>query len=130
MGAGVGDGCWVAVVLGLVLFTMLRSWRRGRELLRAEIRKEGIELDTFLPGLLLAPPVRVPGTAIFMTADPRVVPHALMHNLKHNKLPHERHVFLTVEPLVTPTPPPDQGLTMEADPGGLPRFAITSGIMS
>ncbi|MFB5205681.1 hypothetical protein, partial [Stenotrophomonas sp. 3diitr2024] len=45
-----------------------------------EIRKDGIRLDTFLPGLMLAPPVRVPGTAVFLTADPTVAPHALMHN--------------------------------------------------
>src|SRR3546814_18809492 len=87
---------------------MLRTWRRGRELLRAEIRKEGIDLDTFLPGLMLAPPVRVPGTAIFMTADPGVVPHALMHNLKHNKVLHERNVFLTVAPLSPPYSAPGE----------------------
>ena len=63
------DGAWFPVVLGIVVFTVLRTWRRGRELLHAEIRKEGIQLDTFLPGLMLAPPVRVPGTAIFMTAQ-------------------------------------------------------------
>ena len=78
---------------------MLRTWRRGRELLHAEIRKEGIQLDTFLPGLMLAPPVRVPGTAIFLTAQAGVVPQALLHNLKHNKVLHERNVFLTVETL-------------------------------
>ena len=51
---------------------------------------------------MLAPPVRVPGTAIFMTADKGVVPHALLHNLKHNKVLHERNVFLTVETLNVP----------------------------
>src|SRR3546814_10825839 len=101
-GAKILDGGGFPVVLGLVLFTMLRTWRRGRELLRAEIRKEGIDLDTFLPGLMLAPPVRVPGTAIFMTADPGVVPHALVHYLQHNKVLHERNVFLTAETLSTP----------------------------
>jgi KUP system potassium uptake protein len=90
------------VVLAILVFTMLRTWRRGRELLHQEVRKEGIQLDTFLPGLMLSPPVRVPGTAVFMTADKGVVPHALLHNLKHNKVLHERNVFLTVETLAVP----------------------------
>src|SRR5690606_26494278 len=59
-------GGWFPVVLGIVLFTLMRTWRRGRELLYLQIRKGGIQLDTFLPGLMLAPPVRVPGTAVFL----------------------------------------------------------------
>ncbi|WP_210253689.1 KUP/HAK/KT family potassium transporter, partial [Methylocella tundrae] len=66
-GAKLLQGAWFPVVLGIFLFTMMRTWRRGRELLRDEIRKDGIRLDTFLPGLMLAPPVRVPGTAVFLT---------------------------------------------------------------
>ena len=62
------EGAWFPLALGLLVFTLMRTWRRGRELLHAEIRKEGIQLDSFLPGLMLAPPTRVPGTAIFLTA--------------------------------------------------------------
>ena len=69
-GAKLLQGAWFPVVLGIFLFTMMRTWRRGRELLRDEIRKDGIRLDTFLPGLMLAPPVRVPGTAVFLTDRP------------------------------------------------------------
>src|SRR3546814_16284592 len=101
-GAKILDGGWFPVVLGLVLFTMLRTWRRGRELLRAEIHKEGIDLDTFLPGLMLAPPVRVPGTAIFITATPGVVPHALLSNPKHKKVSPDTHVSLTAANQSTP----------------------------
>ena len=97
-----GIGAWVPLFIGITAFTMMRTWRRGRELLHTEIRKEGIQLDSFLPGLMLSPPVRVPGTAIFMTADKGVVPHALLHNLKHNKVLHERNIFLTVETLSVP----------------------------
>nr|WP_244244000.1 potassium transporter Kup [Lysobacter alkalisoli] len=96
------QGGWFPVALGIVLFTMLRTWRRGRKLLRAEIQKEGIDLKTFLPSLMLAPPVRVPGTAVFLTADKSVVPHAFLHNLKHNKVLHEQNVFLTVATLNVP----------------------------
>ena len=101
-GAKILQGGWFPVVVGVTLFTLLRTWRHGRELLHQEVRKEGIQLDTFLPGLMLAPPVRVPGTAVFLTADKDVVPHALLHNLKHNKVLHERNVFLTVETLDVP----------------------------
>ena len=112
-----GIGAWVPLFIGIGAFTMMRTWRRGRELLRAEVRKEGIQLDTFLPGLMLAPPVRVPGTAVFLTADPSVVPHALMHNLKHNKVLHEHNVFLTVDTLNVPYAPKDKRLKIESIAG-------------
>ncbi|MEO8011633.1 MAG: KUP/HAK/KT family potassium transporter, partial [Dokdonella sp.] len=101
-GAKVLQGGWFPIVLGVSLFTLLRTWRRGRLLLHEEVRKEGIGVDIFLPALMLAPPVRVPGTAVFMTADAEVVPHALMHNLKHNKVLHECNILLTVETLSAP----------------------------
>lgn len=125
-----GIGAWVPLFIGIGAFTMMRTWRRGRELLRAEVRKEGIQLDTFLPGLMLAPPVRVPGTAVFLTADPSVVPHALMHNLKHNKVLHEHNVFLTVETLNTPYAPKDKRLKIESISGeDFHRVLIRYGFM-
>lgn len=129
-GAKLLQGAWFPVVLGLVLFTLMRTWRRGRELLRAEVRKEGIQLNTFLPGLMLAPPVRVPGTAVFLTADPTVVPHALMHNLKHNKVLHEHNVFLTVETLNIPYAPQGKRLQIESIGGqDFYRVVIRYGFM-
>jgi len=122
-------GAWFPVVLGIVVFTLLRTWRRGRELLHAEVRKEGIQIDIFLPGLMLAPPLRVPGTAIFMTADKGVVPHALMHNLKHNKVLHERNVFLTVETLQVPYAQKDKRLKIEPIGDDFYRVLIRYGFM-
>jgi KUP system potassium uptake protein len=124
-----GIGAWVPLFIGIVAFTMMRTWRRGRELLHAEIRKEGIQLDTFLPGLMLAPPVRVPGTAVFMTADKTVVPHALMHNLKHNKVLHERNVLLTVDTLNVPYAPKDKRLKIESIGNDFYRVVIRFGFM-
>jgi KUP system potassium uptake protein len=124
-----GIGAWVPLFIGITAFTMMRTWRRGRELLHAEIRKEGIQLDTFLPGLMLAPPVRVPGTAVFMTADKTVVPHALMHNLKHNKVLHERNVFLTVDTLNVPYAPKDKRLKIESIGNDFYRVIIRFGFM-
>jgi KUP system potassium uptake protein len=124
-----GIGAWVPLFIGITAFTMMRTWRRGRELLHAEIRKEGIQLDTFLPGLMLAPPVRVPGTAVFLTADKTVVPHALMHNLKHNKVLHERNVFLTVDTLNVPYAPKDKRLKIESIGNDFYRVVIRFGFM-
>lgn len=129
-GAKIPDGGWFPLVLGMLLFTMLRTWRRGRELLNAEVRKEGIQLDTFLPGLMLAPPVRVPGTAVFLTASPDVVPHALLHNLKHNKVLHQRNVFLTVETLGVPYSPGDKRMKISPIAGDdFHRVIIRYGFM-
>ncbi|TWI02768.1 KUP system potassium uptake protein [Luteimonas cucumeris] len=128
-GAKFFDGAWFPVVLGLVVFTLLRTWRRGRELLHEEVRKEGIQIDSFLPGLMLAPPARVPGTAIFMTADQGVVPHALLHNLKHNKVLHERNVFLTVETLTVPYAPQGKRLKIDAIGDDFYRVLIRFGFM-
>lgn len=123
------DGAWFPLLLGLILFTLMRTWRRGRKLLQSEIRKDGIGLDSFLPGLMLAPPVRVPGTAIFLTADPMVVPHALMHNLKHNKVLHERNVFLTVGTLPVPYATAGQRLKMDAIADEFYRVYVRFGFM-
>ncbi len=109
-----GIGAWVPLFIGIAAFTMMRTWRRGRELLHEEVRKEGIQLGSFLPGLMLAPPVRVPGTAVFMTADKGVVPHALLHNLKHNKVLHEHNVLLTVETLNVPYAPKADRMLVES----------------
>ena len=126
-GAKILAGGWFPVVLGITLFTMLRTWRRGRELLHEEVRKEGIQLDTFLPGLMLAPPARVPGTAVFLTADKGVVPQALLHNLKHNKVLHERNVFLTVQTLNVPYAPKEKRLKMEPVGDDFYRVLISYG---
>ena len=124
-----GIGAWVPLFIGITAFTLMRTWRRGRQLLHEEIQKEGIHLDTFLPGLLLAPPTRVPGTAIFLTADKGVVPHALLHNLKHNKVLHERNVFLTVETLNVPYAPKEERLKIESIGNDFYRVLVRFGFM-
>jgi KUP system potassium uptake protein len=128
-GAKLLQGGWFPLALGIVLFTLLRTWRRGRELLRDEIQKGGIQLDSFLPGLMLAPPVRVPGTAVFLASDPGLVPHALMHNLKHNKVLHERNVFLTVETLSVPYAPKEKRLRIAEIGNDFHRVLVRFGFM-
>jgi KUP system potassium uptake protein len=98
-------------------------------LLHEEVRKEGIQLDTFLPGLMLAPPVRVPGTAIFLTADPGVVPHGLLHNLKHNKVLHQHNVILTIITADTPRVPQDERVTISPVSEHFSTVALKFGYM-
>ena len=123
------EGAWFPLALALLVFTLLRTWRRGRVLLAAEIRKEAIQIDSFLPGLMLAPPTRVPGTAIFLTAQQGMVPHALLHNLKHNKVLHERNVFLTAETLNVPYAPKDKRLKISPIGDDFYRVLVRFGFM-
>lgn len=96
------DGGWFPLILGLLLFTVMTTWRRGRELVVREIKQGGLALVPFIENMAEHPPLKVPGTAVFLTANLNAVPHALLHNLKHNKVLHERNVLLTVAVLETP----------------------------
>jgi KUP system potassium uptake protein len=95
-------GGWFPLVLGLGIFIVMTTWRRGRELVMREIKQGGLALTPFIENIIEHPPLRVPGTAVFLTANQNAVPHALLHNLKHNKVLHERNVMLTVDILETP----------------------------
>ncbi len=90
------DGGWFPLAIGAVVFTLLTTWKRGRALLMDKLSTDALPLDDFIQSIEVAPPTRVEGTAVFMTSTPNRVPHALLHNLKHNKVLHERVVFLTV----------------------------------
>ena len=98
----IAHGGWFPLVLGVLIFTVMTTWRRGRELVVREIKQSGLALQPFIENISEHPPLRVPGTAVFLTANQHAVPHALLHNLKHNKVLHERNVLLTVEVLETP----------------------------
>ncbi|MFH5925541.1 potassium transporter Kup [Roseomonas sp. SXEYE002] len=90
------DGGWVPLVLGGAMFTMMLTWRRGRDLLFARFRQDSLPLKSFLARLPQSRTIRVPGIAVFMTSQADYVPNALLHNLKHNKVLHERVLFVTV----------------------------------
>jgi KUP system potassium uptake protein len=89
-------GGWFPLAIGAVIFTLLMTWKRGRTLMFRKLSEQGIPLRPFLEGLRAHAPQQVQGTAIFLTAAADSVPHALLHNLKHNKVLHERTVFLTI----------------------------------
>jgi KUP system potassium uptake protein len=90
------DGGWFPLLIGACVFTLLTTWKRGRALVTDRLAEDTLPLKEFIDSVAIAPPTRVEGTAVFMTATPRRVPHALLHNLKHNKVLHQRVVFLTI----------------------------------
>ena len=89
-------GGWFSLVAGIIVFTLLTTWKRGRELLYARLRERAVPLDILLADIEAEPPQRVPGAAVFMTPNPGATPPALVHNLAHNKVLHEHVVFLTI----------------------------------
>lgn len=106
-------GGWFPLLLGAFLFTMMLTWKRGRELVFENLQKHAIPLDDFLASLFISPPVRVPGTAIFLRGESDGVPHAMLHNLSHNKVLHERVVFLTVLMQEVPYVPQEDQVRVE-----------------
>jgi KUP system potassium uptake protein len=89
-------GGWVPLLLGAAVFITMTTWRSGRRLLGQTLSQTALPLDTFLDDLARFAPVQVAGTAVFMAGNPHGTPLALLHNLKHNKVLHERNVFLTI----------------------------------
>lgn len=90
------QGGWFPLVIGGAIFTLMMTWKQGRAILNEKLRTDAIDLRGFLESVFSAPPVRVPGTAVFLTAEPGTVPNAMLHNLKHNKVLHDHNLFVTV----------------------------------
>ena len=90
------SGGWFTLLIAAAIFTLMMTWARGRQLLSASLRADAIELKPFLKSVLADPPMRAPGTAVFMNAEADLTPTALLHNLKHNNVLHETNLFVTV----------------------------------
>ena len=123
----VPDGGWFPLVLGVALFIILTTWRRGRELVMREIKQSGLALEPFIASISEHPPTRVAGTAVFLTSNAEAVPHALLHNLKHNKVLHERNVILTGETLEEPFAEPGERTLIEDLGHGFYRVTLRFG---
>jgi KUP system potassium uptake protein len=123
----VGNGGWFPLVLGATMLLLMLTWWRGRRTLVSRLKSAAIPLEDFLKSLFDYPPHRVPGTAVFMVADASAVPHALLHNLAHNKVLHERVVFLTVLIDDVPWVPFNERVAVEALGNGCWRVRIRFG---
>ena len=108
------EGGWFPLLIGGCIFTLMTTWKDGRDLLISTLRASAIDLKAFLESVFVAPPARVEGTAVFMTSQPDVVPNALLHNLKHNKVLHEQNLFVTVRSHEVPWIGMDKRLQVDA----------------
>jgi KUP system potassium uptake protein len=90
------EGGWFPLLIGGAIFMLMMTWKEGRHLLGTAQRADSMELKGFLEAVFVSPPVRVEGTAVFLTSELGTVPNALLHNLKHNKVLHENNLFVTV----------------------------------
>jgi KUP system potassium uptake protein len=108
------EGGWFPLFIGGIVFTLMMTWKQGRHLLGEAQRADAIELKSFLEAVFVSPPVRVAGTAVFLTSEPGSVPNALLHNLKHNKVLHEHNLFVTVRSHEVPWIGLDKRVTSES----------------
>ncbi|MBK1682200.1 potassium transporter Kup [Rhodoferax fermentans] len=108
------DGGWFPLLIAGGIYTIMLTWKDGRRLLKAKIKAEAIDLTSFLEAVFVSPPTRVPGTAVFLTAETGTVPNAMLHNLKHNKVLHETNLFVTVVSQEVPWIGLDKRLAIES----------------
>ncbi|MEO6056389.1 MAG: potassium transporter Kup [Gemmatimonadales bacterium] len=122
-------GGWFPLVVGAILFGLMTTWKRGRQILRDRISDGLLPAELFLQNVATTPPPRVPGTAVFMYSNPEATPPAMLHNLKHNKVLHERVVFLAVETAEVPHVPVEHRATVEDLGSGFLRVRLNYGFM-
>jgi KUP system potassium uptake protein len=104
----IADGGWFPLAVGLSIYTLMSTWKSGRELLSQRLARGAVPFEEFVKTIQPGSPPRVPGTAVFMSRDPVATPAALLHNLKHNKVLHERVVLLTLLTEEVPSVPPEK----------------------
>jgi len=125
----VADGGWFPLLVGAVLFVILSTWYRGRTLLVECLAKDSVPLENLIAGLKPGQPLRVPGTAVFLSRSQQGTPRALLHNLKHNRVLHDRVVVLSVDAGEVPKIPPAKRVEVERLSGGFFRATARFGFM-
>ena len=122
------SGGWFPLLAGFIIFTILTTWSKGRQLMIARMREGAMPIKVFIQSAATAA-TRVPGTAVFMTSTPEGVPHALLHNLKHNKVLHERIILLTVKIIDEPYVAEGQRCHLEDLTHGFHRMILKYGFI-
>jgi KUP system potassium uptake protein len=123
------DGGWFPLVFGLGVFALMTTWRGGRKLLNERVRSDAFPVEAFLQDITQHAVPRVPGTAVFMTPDPRSVPFALLHSMKHYKVLHTRVVLVTVVVMDIPHVADKNRVVVEQLPGEFYRVKVYYGFM-
>jgi KUP system potassium uptake protein len=123
------QGGWLPIVVGGVLFTLMTTWKTGRRIVAERLTARAVPLEQFVAAVRATPPLRVPGTAVFMTAQPRGTPPALAHNLRHNKVLHQHVVVLTVSTVPMPYITGDERVAVESFGDGIYNVRVQYGFM-
>ena len=121
-------GGWFPLTVSLSIFVVLTTWSKGRKLMVERMRETAMPMSVFIRSAATAA-TRVPGTAVFMTSSPVGVPHALLHNLKHNRVLHDRIILLTVKIADVPTVPADERCSIEDLGHGFHRMILQYGFV-
>jgi KUP system potassium uptake protein len=122
-------GGWLPLVIGTAIFTLMTTWKTGRRIVADRLSERAIPLDTFVAAIRERPPTRVPGTAVFMTAQPHGTPAALGHNLRYNKVLHRSVVILMVTTRPVPHVPDEERLTVRDHGSGVFELLVSYGFM-
>jgi KUP system potassium uptake protein len=125
----IAAGGWFPLLMALCVFTLMTTWKKGRDILANRLRGSSLPLKQLLDSFGEHPPVRVPGTAIFMTGNPEGTPPALLHNLKHNKVLHEQVMLLTIASEEVPHVPPEDRVEVIKLEEGFVRVIARYGFM-
>ena len=122
-------GGWVPIIIGLAIFALMTTWYQGRRIVLKLLTRASLPIDMFLKSVADHKPVRVPGTAVFMTSDPDGAPLVLLHHLKHNKVLHEQVVLLSVLTATVPEIPEDERMLVVPLREGFWRIKARYGFM-
>jgi KUP system potassium uptake protein len=125
----VPDGGWVPLLLALVIFTLMTTWSRGREIVQDLLKRGMLPIDMLIADIEARKTVRVPGVAVFMTREPEGAPVVLLHHLKHNKVLHEKVVLLSILSEEVPEIPDAERIKIKILPQGLYRITARYGFM-
>jgi KUP system potassium uptake protein len=123
------QGGWLPLVIAIAIYTLMTTWKTGRRILAERLTARAVPLEDFMAAVEANPPVRVPGTSVFMTAQPRGTPPALAHNLRHNKVLHEYVVVLTVTTRTVPHVPEEDQVTVQPLGRNIFNVAVRYGFM-
>ncbi len=123
------DGAWMPILLGGFILLLMWTWVEGTRILSEKTRKDSLPLTDLMEMLRARPPHRAPGTAVFLTSDPDIAPVALMHNLKHNKVLHEKNIILTVRTTDRPRVAEEHRVQLETISDDFKKLIISYGFM-
>jgi KUP system potassium uptake protein len=121
------EGAWLPLMFGISMVLLIVTWRRGTDIVTHKTRRSEVNLESLVRSLEKKPPHIVPGTAVFLTSDPHYAPTALLHNLKHNKILHERNVILTIITADTPRVADEDRVTISPVSEHFSRVALKFG---